>query len=52
MLLKIYKIKCKKLRRTQIIFVTFYIDHPLLVLLSFPQFFCEIFKNIFIAHKL
>lgn len=36
----------------QIISVTFYINHSLLVLLSFPQFFYEVFKNIIIAHKL
>lgn len=28
------------------------LKHSLLVLLSFPQFFYEIFKNIIIAHKL
>ena len=28
------------------------VNHSLLMLLSFPQFFYEVFKNIIIAHKL
>ena len=35
-----------------IISVTSYLKPPFLMLLGFPQFFYEVFKNIIIAHKL